>query len=79
MSACWEDRLANMVQFLKLLTKHGRIEVNVDMNSLIAQASCAERDGGNTDVCKVRNVFLAQSKFLFFFLVKALWSFSHRL
>jgi len=44
----------NLLQFMELLTGHGRIEVNVDMDSLIAQASCAEQNGGNTDVCKVK-------------------------
>lgn len=68
-----------MVQLLELLTEHRRNEVDVDMDSLIAQASCAEQNGGNTVVCNVKFGLLAQSKFLFFFLVKALWSFSHRL
>lgn len=33
---------------LELLTEHRKIDVKVDMRSLIAQASCAEQNGGNT-------------------------------
>lgn len=46
-------RIGYVGQVAGLLTKHEEIEVNFDMDSLIAQASCAEQNGGNTDVCKV--------------------------
>lgn len=58
--------------------RNGQIKVNVDMDSLMAQASCAERKLVIIQMCKVK-VWYAQRRFLFFFLVKALWSFSHRL
>jgi hypothetical protein len=41
-------------QVVELPTEHKETKVNFDMNSLIAQASCAEQNGGNTDVCKVK-------------------------
>lgn len=41
-------RLGTLVSFLGLLTGHGQINVDLVMNSLIA--SCAEQNGGDTDV-----------------------------
>ena len=42
------ERLSCRKSSLELLTEHRQIDVKVDMHSLIAQASCAEQNGGNT-------------------------------
>jgi hypothetical protein len=40
----WTAQFGTQVNFLGLLTKMDKVKVNVDMDSLMAQASCAEQN-----------------------------------
>lgn len=40
----WTAQFGMQLNFLGLLTKMDKVKVNVDMDSLMAQASCAEQN-----------------------------------